>query len=653
MRAALLCMILLISVPALSQSRKALEKAGDEAYAEQDFNTALQHYADALTRSPSSIGLQYKYALVAQEFNAFEIAETHFITVTGSPESLRFPDAYFHLGRVQKAQGKYTEAIASFKKYQTLKATGVEKTKLKEARQELANCRWAQSQSEDPLLKVRHLGRSVNTDYSEFAPLGRGDTLYYTSYRYELSEDDNDPPRKYSKLLYSRSGSRGRPVRRINETDKIVAHATFSENGNRIYYTLCEYVGTAELRCDIYYREKDSRGRWGRKGVRLGAPLNDKNSTSTHPSLGYDSLLQHEILFFASDRPGGKGGLDLWFAAIKGDSIGEVTNLSIANTPGDDITPFFHNPSQRLFFSSEGHQNRGEFDVFELGQISGNWQPPIPLPAPVNTSYDDLYYTLNQDGKSGYLASNRPGSNYLDEANKACCNDLFAFVIKDPIPPEPIADTIPLPPVVDVPPEPTIPETLEDFIPLRLYFDNDEPDKRTRRTTTKKAYDETFADYYNRKEIYMTEYIKPLKNEDQRYEGEVAMDYFFETEVHRGYDHLQLFSEILLRRLEEGESVEIFIKGFTSPRAKSDYNLALGKRRISSVRNHFQLYGAGVFVSYIESGALKITERSFGETTVSGGVSDDLKDLRNSVYSIDAAKERRVEVVEIRRSGGE
>ena len=94
--------------------------------------------------------------------------------------------------------------------------------------------------------------------------------------------------------------------------------------------------------------------------------------------------------------------------------------------------------------------------------------------------------------------------------------------------------------------------------------------------------------------------------------------------------------------------MEVIIKGFTSPRAQSDYNLNLGKRRISSVRNHFEAYADGVLQTYLRSGQLKISEASFGETTARSGISDNLSDERNSVYHPEAARERRVEIVEIR-----
>ena len=134
----------------------------------------------------------------------------------------------------------------------------------------------------------------------------------------------------------------------------------------------------------------------------------------------------------------------------------------------------------------------------------------------------------------------------------------------------------------------------------------------------------------------------------EQQDAEDRMDDFFENDIRRGHDFLIRFSEILLTRLQKGDQVEIFIKGFTSPRAQSDYNLALGARRVSSLRNHFDSWSNGVFRSYLQSGRLRISERSFGETSAARDVSDDLFDVRNSVYSIGAMRERRVEIVEVK-----
>ena len=307
----------------------------------------------------------------------------------------------------------------------------------------------------------------------------------------------------------------------------------------------------------------------------------------------------------------------------------------------------------------------GGWDIYTSKKdATGSFATPQHAPSPINTSYNDLYFILKKDGKSGFLASNRPGSMFLDVANKACCNDIFSVKFPPPPPPvkpptPPTADIppipiSPIPPVPDTPPistkpggDPNPPKRLEDFAGLPLYFDNDEPDRRTRKTATKKTYEESFWAYYEHLDEYRTEFSGGFAG-PEAVNARVAIDDFFETEVKRGYDRLFLLTDMLLARLQDGEKVEIIIKGFTSPRAESDYNVALGKRRISSLRNHFEKFGDGVLQPYLKSGFLRITEASFGETTAKSGISDRLEDRRGSIYNPDAARERRVEIVEIK-----
>jgi outer membrane protein OmpA-like peptidoglycan-associated protein len=187
---------------------------------------------------------------------------------------------------------------------------------------------------------------------------------------------------------------------------------------------------------------------------------------------------------------------------------------------------------------------------------------------------------------------------------------------------------------------------LQSFIGLALYFDNDEPDKRTKRTITKKSYEETAIAYLSRQDWYRARMIWGLTGAEEVSSANLSDD-FFEQDVRRGLDRLNQLCDALLLQLQNGQKIEVIIKGFTSPLAKTDYNMNLGKRRISSVRNHLAAFSEGVLLPYIQSGALRLTEASFGETAVRAGVSDNVSDERNSIYHPDAARERRVEIVGI------
>ena len=656
----LLSLILLQNVDA--QSFKSFVKAGDKAMQEGNYNSALEYYSDALTKKPDDLEVSYKYAEVARMFFAYELAEDYYKRIVYGSDASKLPLALFRLAQVKQLQGQYTAAKSLYQKYISDQKGG-DASFVADAQQQIVNCEWALRLMEtEDLIQVDQLNKRVNTPYSEFAPMLAGDTLLYSSLRYDNSKDEHDPPRKISKVLNSIRGAKGRPLGRgFNVSNQHNAHAVFNRSKKRMYYTLCSYVGEVKINCAIYYREKDKRRRW-KKPVKLPEPINLEGYTATQPSLGYDST-GREYLFFVSDRPEGKGGLDIWYSSrVKDAQFSKPENLGSLNTKEDDATPFFHNSSQTLFFSSKGYQGLGGYDIYKSAKLGEEWSAAEHTGYPLNSSYNDVYFIVNQDSTAGYFSSNRLGSFYLDKNNKACCNDIYKVTFLEDstsvppipdsltvvfIPPTPDEEDIPkVPNTIEPEPEPT---TLEDFLPLALYFDNDEPDKRTRRTTTKKSYEETYRKYYARKAQYFRAYTQPLE-EEERWDAEEELDQFFEHKVRRGYEFLDKFSTILLKRLEQGETVEIFVKGFTSPRAKSDYNLSLGKRRVSSVRNHFDRYRDGIFKPYLDTKKLIISEKSFGETTAAAGISDDLNDQRNSVYSVAAASERRVEIVEIKRS---
>lgn len=645
------------------QTARAYEKAGDKAFKGKDYGAALEYYRNALEIKPKKVSISYKYAEVARLFYAYDFAVEYYKKVKESKEAKNFPLTDFWLGKVHQSMGRYPKAIEYLNTY--LKDSG-NSTYEKEARSAIEYCQWAeQVVANGDSLQIIQLNKRVNSPYSEFGPLLKGDTLFYTSFKYNNTSDTYDPPRKISKILTSVKGGRSKPLRnRINEKGKLTAHTTFSPDGNRMYYTICEYKGSMEIRCAIYYREKDKKRRRWAKAKKLPKTVNQEGTSSTHPCIGIDPKSGKEVLYFTSDRAGGKGKLDIWYTErSESGKYGEVKNLEAVNTPEDELTPFYHATSQSLFFSSDGRQGLGGYDIYKIQSSEKGWTEPVHTGYPLNSSYNDVYFFINADSTVAYLSSNREGSMYLEPTNKSCCNDIYKVIIpqaEPPSEPEPIdssaivIEEVPeLPPVAPEPelPEPEIevpPSTLEDFLPLALYFDNDEPDKRTRRNTTRKSYLQTFEPYYGRKEEFRREYAVGLGGE-QRINAEAQIENFFENKVKKGGDYLALFSDILLRRLQEGEEVEIFVKGYTSPRAKSDYNIHLGKRRISSVKNHFKTYQNGIFKDYLKNGKLIITERSFGETTASTSINDDLNNQRLSIYSPDASLERRVEIVEIIR----
>lgn len=156
-----------------------------------------------------------------------------------------------------------------------------------------------------------------------------------------------------------------------------------NENNNDIYVS---YLGT-----DF----------WS-KAVPLGQNINT-GTHETHASISSDG----KMLYFTSARRGGYGGLDIYRSArsASGD-WGEAENLGpTINTEGNEETPFLSDNGMQLYFSSEGHFNMGGYDIFysKLDE-DGQWEDPINIGYPVNTTSNDLFFYPIGDGHQAYYS---------------------------------------------------------------------------------------------------------------------------------------------------------------------------------------------------------------------------------------------------------
>lgn len=640
--------LVLLGLTSHAQRPAALERAGDKALAVEDYYTAIHHFRQALDQDPESVPFKFKLATAAMNFKAYEEAIPLFDQVLESADAGAYPAIPYYLGRCYQAIGDYENAAVAYEQYLLQKSQN--SPWITAAQRGLEDSRWAAQQQLNEQLTVKRLFKRINSPYAEFGPWKSGDTLYYTSYRFEKEDDNYQPARKISKVLFSTDERRGRIVGRgFNEDTIHTAHTAITPDQQQIFFSRCQFTEGARISCQLCVRQKDRRRRWSKAFTILPAPVNSPGATSTQPAIFWDRTTNTTYLLFASDREGGSGGMDIWQVPLprEGESWGRPEPLPL-NSAKDDLTPFFHAESGQLYFSSQRSPSFGGLDLFVSRWNGQDWEPPTNLGQPLNSSFDDYYPFIVTANEQGYFSSNRPGGQVIDEWSKNCCPDIFRFdaVKTEEVLPEDSTEIVIEPPVI-VPEPPADPvkslRTLEEFLPLALYFDNDEPDRRTRRTSTRKTYTDTYEQYRLREAVYYDQFP-----DDE--EKLAAVENFFSNDVILGFEKLERFSEILLEQLEAGQDVEIFLKGYTSPRAQSDYNLLLGKRRVSSVRNHFQQWREGILDEYIKTGQLIISEVSFGETQAAASARDERAGEQLSIYSADAARERRVEIVEIKRN---
>ena len=179
---------------------------------------------------------------------------------------------------------------------------------------------------------------------------------------------------------------------------------------------------------------------------------------------------------------------------------------------------------------------------------------------------------------------------------------------------------------------------MENFAPVILYFDNDQPNKNSKAESTQLTYTQTFEKYMRLKKTFAKEQDTP--------EAKVAVENFFDNSVKKGYEDLKELSAKIVEAVKAGEKVNITVKGFASPLAQNDYNINLTKRRVSSIQNYLESYEDGVLKKYMDK--ISITQQANGEDSSVSGLSDDNKNVKLSVYDLAPSKERRVEIVDVR-----
>jgi len=429
----IITMILLFS-PAFmrSQSMKAFLVAAEKSFENKDFGSALKYYLSANEFSEDDSDMLYKSAESARKFNAFNLAEDKYQQILDKESGEQFPLASFWLGDIKQRLGKYDEAIDLFKIYLS-EHEGDDDYFTTRAKKEIEACQWAldliSNASEN--IDIQHMEGDVNSPYSDFAGMKYKDDFYYSSMRFTKKKDTHYPNRLISKILKFQD-SISVIADSIFDSDNIMnAHLSFNRNKTKAYFTICDYADVADIRCDIYSVDMDKDGKFG-KPEKLPDFINDPDATNTQPNIGYNSIIKKDILYFVSNRKGGKGKKDIYYCYI--DQNGNYTrpvNLSSVNTTEDDITPFYYTPTNTLYFSSNGFMNMGGYDIFASPYDQNDFGAPVHQGYPLNSSYDDIYYWRSSDGKTAYFSSNREGALYLDPETEACCYDIFKIDIKE------------------------------------------------------------------------------------------------------------------------------------------------------------------------------------------------------------------------------
>jgi outer membrane protein OmpA-like peptidoglycan-associated protein len=207
----------------------------------------------------------------------------------------------------------------------------------------------------------------------------------------------------------------GKPEKFSNDINSKYHDAIVTFNGESIFFTRNNYSGGKTgkddqgiMRLKIYTSKKKGNGFSSEESL----PFNSDEYSCAHPTVNADGTK----LYFASDMPGGFGGMDLYVSELENGRWGPPMNMGPGiNTEGNEVFPFIHK-SGRMYFSSDGNLGLGGYDIYYVDDKGTNlWTAPENLGAPINSKDDDFGITLNDDGTCGFFSSDRAGGSGRDD----------------------------------------------------------------------------------------------------------------------------------------------------------------------------------------------------------------------------------------------
>jgi outer membrane protein OmpA-like peptidoglycan-associated protein len=407
--------------------------AQTEATKDADKLFARMEYVDAAK--------QYLKVGKKDDYVKGQLAECYYMTFN-SKEAIKWyadltktqqdAETYYKYAQMLKAEGKYEEANAQMQKFASLAPTDQRAKTFLQDPNYLPKLRNQAKMFDEKKLDIN------DEKYSSFGGmLANDNTFYFTSARNTARKTygaNEQPFLDIYTSTYNANGTFSEPVPLSDVNSKWHdGPVAVTADGNTMYFGSESFKEKKQFERDkqnnlklgqVYiYKATKQNGKWVEADDAL--PFNDKAYSSSAPALSKDG----KWLYFASDRPGGQGGMDIWKVELKGsNSYGTPINLGPkVNTPGREDYPYIDDDG-RLFFSSNGLKGFGALDIFFIEEAKGTEAKNVGLP--VNSGKDDFAFSFNKTKNIGFFSSNRGEGNvdYLYSATPVCGVEAIVYV---------------------------------------------------------------------------------------------------------------------------------------------------------------------------------------------------------------------------------
>lgn len=411
----------IVTRKSMNKKWKKTYRKGLNAMRANEYDEAVKQFDKILKKEPNFVELYLRKGSIYYMTNELEKSKENFLhAISIAPEFDK--EMYYSAGQVLMKKEEFDQAAYHLEAY--LDRDPENARKLKKAKSLLRIAKFSHEAINNPVpFDPFMLPESINTSESEYNPMLSidGSQLVFTR-RVGGQEDFYE-----SEIDTSGNYSIATEVSMLNTPINEGAH-TLSADGNFMVFTACDRRDS-KGGCDLYYSRKKN-GEWI-EPINMGPVINTP-AWESQPSLSADG----QMLYFTSNRKGGKGGKDIWVSLRAGDNNGWTKPINLdapINTAGNEESPFIHADGLTLYFRSDYHPGMGGFDLFlsQRGINAISWSAPKNLGYPINSSGDEGALTVSLDGEHAYFASDKAYGKDDPNANL----DIYSFELHDAIRP--------------------------------------------------------------------------------------------------------------------------------------------------------------------------------------------------------------------------
>lgn len=378
-------------------------------YNDEDYRGALRIYRDLYESYSDNSLLNYRMGECFLALKEMGDALKHF-EIAIKTDSLIDKNVYFNIGKAYHYETKLDQAMDSYYKFKTLLTPKqLEKHDVNEL---WAQCLTAKELMANPVnVNVSNLGKEINSEFTDACPSvsADGKKLIFTSRRPETTGGmiEYNTEEYYDDIYMStwndatKTWSPAKQLPSPINTNGHDANTSISPDGNTIF--IYKNITGITKSGDIYFSNKISDTEWSEP-----KPIDEKLINSSYFESSACISGDGNSLFFVSERLDGFGNGDIYMSKKEGSTWGKPVNLgSTINTIDDEIGVFIHPDGKTLFFSSNGHNTMGGYDIFMSTFKDNVWSAPVNVGYPINSTKDEFHFVLSTDGKTAYLSSSR------------------------------------------------------------------------------------------------------------------------------------------------------------------------------------------------------------------------------------------------------